>query len=100
MKLTLGGFVLCSGLAVTPRRRRAASVVSGRAGRGGAGRGRRSLRRRLAGRSETGSRSAIRTRQPADQTRIKVVYDDDAIYFGAVMEDTGGYASPGAARHV
>jgi hypothetical protein len=29
-----------------------------------------------------------------------VVYDDDAIYFGAVMEDTGGYASPGAARHV
>jgi hypothetical protein len=36
--------------------------------------------------------------QPAvDQTRIKVVYDDDAIYFGAVMEDTGA-ATPLLAR--
>lgn len=36
--------------------------------------------------------------QPAtDQTRIKVVYDDDAIYFGAVMEDAKA-ATPLLAR--
>ncbi|MFL6246739.1 MAG: DUF5916 domain-containing protein [Thermoanaerobaculia bacterium] len=36
--------------------------------------------------------------QPAaDQTRIKVVYDDDAIYFGAVMEDSKA-ATPLLAR--
>lgn len=36
--------------------------------------------------------------QPAtDQTRVKVVYDDDAIYFGAVMEDAKA-ATPLLAR--
>ena len=50
-------------------------------------------------RRSPGSRSAIRTKgsRRRSRRRIKVVYDDDAIYFGAVMEDSGA-ATPLLAR--